>query len=137
MQPRTVAHGSGRVRLVVETDDPAVAICDFATFVDAGFDVVVCGGPGEGTLCPALAGQPCAAVEASDVVFNAFRDQRQRRNVARVVHETSPDVAIVVSAPSASEEDLPDGCVRVSDLTSVPGQIAALRHAAFSLRRSP
>jgi len=134
MQPRKVAKRSGRLRLIVETDDPAVAICDFATFVDAGFDVVVCGGPGNGTLCPALAGQTCAAVDDADVVFSTFRDPAQRRIVAQAVHATSPDVPMVVSAPPVAADDLPDGCVRLSDLTSVPGQIAALRRAVFLSR---
>lgn len=135
MKPRTVAHGSSRVRLVVETDDPAVAICDFATFVDAGFDVVVCGGPSDGAPCPVVDGQPCVALEEADVVFNALRDQTHRTDVARAVHETSPDVAMVVSGPFEPEDDLPDGCVHLSDRTSVPGQIAALRHAAFRFSR--
>ena len=129
MKQRHVTRRSAPVRVLVETDDPALAICDFAAFVDAGFDVVVCGGPLGGQPCPALDGQPCAAVHEADVVFNTLHDAGTRNAVAGAVRAMTPDVGVVVCAPPDAE--LPDGCVPVSDVTSVPGQIAALRRTAF------
>ena len=130
MQPRHVTRHSAPVRVLVETDDPALAICDFGSFVDAGFSVVVCGGPADGHPCPALDGQPCPALDEADVVFNTFHDSGLRYAVANAVRAMAPDVGVVVSAP-AEDAGLPDGCVFVSDVTSVPGQVAALRRAAF------
>ena len=130
MQPRHVTRRSAPVRVLVETDDPALAICDFAAFVEAGFSVEVCGGTADGHPCPALDGQRCPSVAEADVVFNTFHDSGLRQAVAAAVHDSAADVAMVVSTP-AVDDDLPAGCTRIRDVTSVPGQVAALRRAAF------
>ena len=128
-------HPSRPFRLVVETDDPALAISDFASFTAAGFDVVCCGGPHDDQSCPVVEGRACPLVEDSDVVLNQFNDHETRHAVLDGVHRTSPDVPMVVTAPPAGFEfDLPDGCVPLAPLTSVNGQTGALRRAVARAR---
>jgi hypothetical protein len=123
-------HQGRRFRLVVETDDPALAISDFASFTAAGFDVVCCGGPGNNDPCPVVEGRVCPVVEDSDVVLNQLKGHQTQHAVVDGVHRTSPSVPLVVAmAPDGFEHDLPDGCVSLAPLTSVNGQTFALRRA--------
>ena len=134
MLQRLPHHPSRTLRLVVETDDPALAIADFASFAAAGFDVVCCGGPRENDPCPAVEGQPCPLVEDSDVVLNQLNDRGAQHAVVDGVHTMSPDVPMVVTVPAGVEYELPDGCVLLSPSTSVNGQTLALRRAALRAR---
>ena len=130
MLQRPVSHPSRRLRLVVETDDPALVISDFARFRDAGFDVVVCSGPDADHPCPALDGEPCAEIERADIVYNALRDPGTQAAVAEVSRRAT-DVPMVVSVATGSTEPLPDGCIPLTDTVSVNGQIDALRCAVL------
>ena len=131
MVQRHVSHPSRSLRLVVETDDPALAISDFACFRDAGFDVVVCGGPDDDHPCPAVSGVPCRDIEQADVVFNAIRDAKMQLAFVRAVRRTH-DTPMVVSAFPEVSSELPEGCVSVSQTASVNGQTDAVRRAAFT-----
>ncbi len=129
MLRRTTHAVAGPHRVVVETDDPALQICDFVAFADAGFDVVVCGGPDAGHPCGAVAGAGCALVDEADVVFNDLRDPAVQRRVAAAVRETAPAVPMVVRVAPGCEDTLPAGCEPLTSVTSLSGQTAALRRA--------
>lgn len=124
-----------RLALVVETDDPALAICDFVGFASAGFDVVVCSGPGSDRRCPAVDGQECAAIGTADVVLNDMQDTAARAAVLEAVRSASPDLAVVVSVGAANDVALPAGCIPLPDNVSVPGQTAILRRVALAHRQ--
>ena len=134
MFQRAVHHHSHPLRLLVETDDPALAMCDFTTFVDAGFDVAVCRGPGGGQRCPVLEGDRCDLVEESDVVLNAFKDAVIQRAVVESVHDTSPQMPMVVTVSPGMDVELPQGCVPLSRVVSVSGQTQLLRKTALTRR---
>ena len=128
-------HPSRPFRVVVETDDPALAISDFASFAAAGFGVVCCGGPSDDHPCPVVEGRPCPLVEDSDIVLNQFKDHETQHAVLDGVHRTSPDVPMVVTVPpNGFEYDLPDGCVSLAPFTSVNGQTLALRRVVVGRR---
>ena len=118
---RRTEHPSHTLRLVVESDDPTLAVADFVRFTSAGFDVTVCGGPDDTEPCPALRAEVCPLVEDADVVMNAMRDPELQRAVADGIRATSPNVALVVRAPD--------------DVTSVNGQLARIRRAIHSTPR--
>lgn len=128
----TTAHP---FRLVVETDDPALEISDFRCYQQAGFDVVVCHGPDRTHPCPAATGEGCEAVEGADVVLNALRDADTQRVVVDAVRATAPRVPMVVNvADGMTDDDLPDGCVRLTRTVSVAGLTDAVRRAAITGR---
>ena len=96
-----------RPRVLVEDDDPALAISDFALFGQAGFDVAYCSGPGGAAGgCPVLRGQRCALLDGADAVLHGL-------GLAAAIRRQRPRIAVI---------ELPTEC-------SVPGQIAALRQA--------
>jgi hypothetical protein len=130
MEQHTPAHPPRPLSVVVESDDAALAICDFIAFASAGFDVVVCSGPGEGRHCQAIEGEPCPLAGDADVVLNAIRDPEVQRRVAAAVRATSPDVPMVVC--THDDEGLPEGCVPLVPTSSIAGQTAALRRAVFN-----
>jgi hypothetical protein len=134
MFQRTVSHGGQPLSLLVETDEPCELISDFTSFVEAGFEVAVCAGPDAAHACPAVDGHGCTLVEHADVVFNEFRDPELRRSTSFAVKAVVPDTAMVVSVPSGSEIDLPEGCVPLSTAVSVSGQVEQLRRSALDAR---
>ena len=118
MLQRLPHHPSRPFRVVVETDDPALAVSDFVSFAAAGFDVVCCGGPGDNDPCPAVEGRSCPLVEDSDVVLNQLNDRGTQHAVVDGVHRTSPDVPMVVTVP-AGFRLRPAGRVRPSGTGNV------------------
>jgi len=132
MFQRPVSHSTRSLRLVVETDDPTLAISDFACFRDAGFDVAVCHGPDADDGCPATSGGRCDLVEDADVVMNALRDPDDQCIVVAAVRQADPHVPIVVCPAGASDENLPEDCTVVSPFTSINGQVDVVRRAAVS-----
>jgi len=133
-RPRS-SHPSRQRRLVVESDDPALAVSDFACFTGV-FDVVSCSGPRENDPCPAIEGESCPVVQGSDVVLNQLSDPQVQRAVVDGVHATSPGVPMVVGMTPGAEFSLPDGCVPLTRSASVNGQLNALRRAATKERRT-
>lgn len=133
---RASRHRSRPFRLLVETEDPSLAIADFVDFSAAGFDVVCCSGPREGDPCPATEGRNCPLVEDSDVVLNQLTDRNTQKAVLDGVSRTAPGVPMVVALPAGVDLDLPDGCVPLPATTSVNGQVQAVRRAATMGGRS-
>lgn len=127
-----MSHPSRSLRVVVETDDPALLISDFACFVDAGFDVDVCPGPDGRHPCPVLEGSSCERLARAAVVVNAFRDPATQQAVARAVHATTPRLPMVVEPAPGMEAPLPDGCTTLHPVMSVSGQTDAVRRAAVA-----
>lgn len=133
MFQRRVSWGAP-LRLVVETNDPALTISDFVCFRQAGFDVTVCHGPDREHPCPAATGGTCAALDGADVVLNALRDAEVQRSVVDAVHAAAPGIPMVVSIAPGIGDDLPRGCVPLSRTMSVGGQVDAVRRAAIGAR---
>src|SRR3954451_5404092 len=109
MFQRASSHHRQPFRVVIETDDPSLAIADFVSFGAAGFDVVCCSGPDERDACPAVDGRPCARVEAADGVFYQLSAPQTRMNVVEPVPRTSPGVPMVVGGCADLDDDLPTG----------------------------
>jgi len=109
---------------LVETTDPYPTVVECVPLLDAGYDVVVCGGSRVDQLCPALDGLPCPFVREADIVINAVKDPATRAAVAAGVRRCAPDVTIAVVAVPPSEAV--QGCVSYPDL----------ERAARHLRRS-
>lgn len=134
MFQRRPTHPSKPLRLLVVTDDPSSAICDFVAFADAGFDVLVCTGPDDDRLCPVLEGRRCELVDGSDVLLNALSDPSTQKAMVESVHAVSPELPMVVSLAPGMDTDLPEGCVALTGPVSVSGQTAAIRRAATAKR---
>jgi hypothetical protein len=123
------SDGSQPTHLLVESDDPYAAMSDAIAFIDAGFDVVICGGPATEETCPALDGLPCPLVGDADVVLNAVSDRETRGALADAVHASAPDVPVVVRVGSRADTDVPPGCHRLSADASAGARVAAVRRA--------
>lgn len=110
--PRWTADRAVRrpLRLLIEDDDPALAISDFALYRDAGMEVALCRGPGtERAGCPLLSGGRCEVLSGADVVLHqldpevgvaaAIRRSPQR---GRLVTVGGPDADLSDVAPVES-----------------------------------
>jgi hypothetical protein len=84
------------MRLLIESDHPYERVADYVRFVDAGMDVVVCGGPAGDQTCAALDGQPCPLVDEVDAVLNDIEDEATRLAIAEGMRATAPDVPMIV-----------------------------------------
>ena len=128
------AEGSPRLRVLIESADPALAISDFAQFARAGIDVAVCGGPVDSpTECPLVRGEPCVlAAEADAILFTPGAHEGRVLDAARRHHGGT---AILLHAELAVGADVPQGCEVLSATASVEGQISAVRRAALAGRR--
>jgi hypothetical protein len=130
----SLKHVRHRPHLLIESDDPALAISDFAIFRDAGFDVAFCTGPGQTPDgCPLRRGQPCDVAAGADVALHRLGST----SVVAELHRHHPDLPVVVveehpshailDADSALEE-------RVLPTTSLSGQLRMLRRALWERR---
>ncbi|MGE5287646.1 MAG: hypothetical protein ACM3ML_10670 [Micromonosporaceae bacterium] len=131
-----VGGSAHRPRVLVESDNPALAISDFSMFQDAGFDVAFCSGPG-GTpeACPLLRGQECAVLTGADAVLHKLD---HRLGIAAAIHRQRPSIPVVVEERRSADGDMPavpDGCVPLPYPCSVKGQVDALRRALASRGR--
>jgi hypothetical protein len=131
---RPDTDGGRPTHVLVESDDPYRTMADAVAFADAGFDVVICGGPATGETCPALDGLPCPLVTDADVVLNGISDTEIRTAIAEAVRATTPDVPVVVRVPVGAGGDVASGCLRLSANASIGAQVAALRDAASGRR---
>ena len=108
-------------QLLVESPDPVLAISNFDAFRDAGFEVMVCGGPGvDAHECPVVRGEPCPLMAAADVVLFDLDGEPPRRSemltasrseVLAAMRANRPELPIVVmsAAPAAGGgQRLPD-----------------------------
>jgi hypothetical protein len=139
MFQRTVAaHSpSARLRVVIESDDPALAISDFSAFTCAGIDVTVCSGPGaDARDCPAVAGGRCDAVDHADAVFHALGPGASGRAVLAALAESGAATRCVVSVGADDRGPLPEGCTPLVSTATPAGQVTALRRTALAHRQT-
>jgi hypothetical protein len=126
-----VGHGP-RPRLLIEDPHPVLQVADFRWFEDAGFDVAVCSGPGEGDPCPLGEGGACRLAELADVVMMGAGMAPHREAVAAAMHRSRPDVPVVVQMPREDPGPCPPGCIAQYTPTTVNGQIRSLWKALDS-----
>jgi hypothetical protein len=125
-------------QLLVESPEPGLAISNFDAFRDAGFEVMVCGGPGlDARECPVVRGEPCPLMAAADVVlFDLDRDPPRRSEVLAAsrsqvlaaIRASRPGLPVVVMSAAPAAETA-QGCATIRPTTSVGGQVAALHKA--------
>ena len=148
--PRRAWYGGGvvhRPRILVEDDQPALAISDFSLLGYAGFDVAFCSGPGSDPgACPLLAGRECPVAARADVVLHGLDP---RLGIAAAIRRRHPATAVLIKQPrlaappphaapapgQAGEPacDVPPGCVPLPVGCSVPGQIETARQGSALL----
>lgn len=111
------AESSPRLKVLVESADPALAVSDFAEFTRAGIDIALCCGPGDRPAeCPLVSGEDCALAGGADaVLFKLGTGGQEVLEVMRRRHRQTPIVILDESA-------------------SVQGQIDAVRRAALNGR---
>lgn len=124
---------AGRELVLVESDDPALAISDFRLFDEAGIDVVLCPGPGAATPCPVLNGEDCALLALVDVVLHELR---AHPDIVAGICRLHPGLPVVMAGEAGSGTSLPAGAGAVPVACSVDGQADAVHRAAARHRRS-
>jgi hypothetical protein len=127
-------------QLLVESPDPGLAISNFDAFRDAGFEVMVCGGPGvDAHECPVVGGEPCPLMAAADIVlFDLDGDPpwrsevltTSRSEVLAAMRANRPELPIVVMSAAPAAETA-SGCATIRPTTSVGGQVTALQRAVL------
>jgi hypothetical protein len=120
-------------RLLVEDDDPALAVSDFSRFRQAGFEVAWCSGPtGSSDACSLLRNGDCPLVRGADVVLHGLSSQAQIASAIRAAHPETALVQIVRAETSHSDQDPHEStasdCV-LSGSDDVETQVRALGHA--------
>jgi len=124
------AMAGHRPRVLVEDDRPALAISDFSSFQDAGFDVAICSGPGRDAQdCPLLRGQECVVLARADAVLHGLDPAL---GIAEAIRQRHPDIAVLVERSRGADEGpqaAPAGSIPLPSPCSVPGQVEALRRA--------
>jgi hypothetical protein len=126
-----------RPHLLVEDDDPALAVSDFSLFREAGFEVALCRGPGSTAKnCPLHGGEECDLLNGADVVLHGLDPQL---GVRAIIYETKPTLGIVTIDRHQSggpvADDQPPQRVSLPASASVEAQIRALRRAITKQRQ--
>jgi len=86
-------------RVVLECPDDARPARVAHQFADAGFDVVVCGGPKRDHPCTIAETGSCHLIDHADVVVNLLgASSGERNDVPALVRTTYPDTPVVVCA---------------------------------------
>lgn len=115
-------------RILIEDDEPSLAISDFSLFDRAGFDVAFCSGPGSSqTSCPAMRGEQCRVLAGADAVLHGLDP---RLGVAAAICHQRPGIPVVLKRrrqADGSVRPVPEGCLPLAPECSVRGQIEALR----------
>ena len=132
MRQRTTTptwSGSGRgprLRVLIESDDPTLAVSDFGAFTAVGIDVAICHGPDRTPAeCPLVRDEPCWLYAGADVVlFDRGSPADEVLEAARRLHPATP---VVLRGDAAGA---PEGCESLPATSSVKGQIGVLRRAA-------
>ena len=127
--PRTWGRGRKRAHLpylLIESDDPALAISDFTVFLEAGFNPAFCAGPAPGTPCPLLEAGRCELIDEADVVMSRMRHDS---DLAGAVRRSRPDLPVVVVA-SHPDADLPP-------TATVGTQMHVLRREVYRAKTGP
>jgi hypothetical protein len=117
-----------RPRILIEDDEPSLAISDFSLFQQAGFDVAFCSGPGaDPGSCPLLRGEECKVFARADAVLH---DLDPRLGVAASIHRQLSGTPVVFKQRRLADDSMqpvPEGCLTLAPECSVRGQIQALR----------
>ena len=121
-------HGQ-RARLLIEDPDPGLQVSEFRSFEEAGFDVALCSGPGEGDVCPLEEGGECRLAELADIILMGPGMAPHRAALAGEIHRRRPDLPVVVQIPRGRSDQCPPGCSALECPSSVGGQIRALERA--------
>lgn len=129
--PRRTWHSPRRAgqrpRILIEDDQPALAISDFSLFEQAGFDVAYCSGPDHDlTGCPLLRGQQCPVLAGADAVLHGLDPAL---GIAAAIHRQHPGTPVVVKRRRRADDSvqpIPEGCTPLAYHCSVKGQIDAL-----------
>lgn len=122
-----------RLRVLVESDDPALALSDFAGFTRAGIDVALCRGDINGLGCPLLRDEPCPLVAEADAILYGFGPEGEAiLDAARRHHRTTP---VVVRTSAGAATPTRPGAEVLAATSSLNGQIDVLRRAALAGRR--
>ena len=119
--PKTWGTGQGRIHfpyLLIESDDPALALSDFTAFLQEGFNAAFCTGPGPRQPCPVLEGGRCTLIDEADVVLNRMRSDT---GIPSAIRSSRPELPVVVVG-TAADADLPP-------TASVRAQARTLRRA--------
>ncbi len=123
--------------VLVEDDDPALALSDFSLFREEGFVVALCGGPGDdASACPVLRGEDCAILGGADVVLHRLATDLALAGEIRRCRPELPVVAVSATRqgdpgrPRTSETDVLDATASVDE------QIHALNRALAHRRRA-
>jgi hypothetical protein len=137
--PRRTWQAPGRAgrrpRILIENDEPALAISDFFLFEQAGLDVAYCSGPGDDVMaCPVLRGQRCPLVAGADAVLHGLDPAF---GIAAAIGRQRPGLPVVVEqrrGADGSPQPVPESCMQLTSPCSVKGQIDALWRALASRR---
>jgi hypothetical protein len=117
-----------RPLILIEDDEPTLAISDFSLFTRAGFDVAFCSGPGANQAsCPLLSGGQCQALDRADAVLQGLDPQLGIATCIRHRHPGTPVVLKQRRPGDGSMLPVPAGCLALVPECSVHGQIEALR----------
>jgi hypothetical protein len=139
MFQRTVhrSHGAAERRrppwrLLIESTEPGLDICNFDAFRCAGFEVTVCSGPvTDARECPVVRGDSCPLMSEADVVlFDLDSDPPRRSEVLAAMRATRPDLPVVVRSADPAA-DAARGWPTIRPTTSVNGQVSALHKAVL------
>jgi len=133
---RPEPRGRCRPRLLIEDPCPALQPVEFRRFEEAGFDVALCAGPGDGETCPLVAGRQCRLAEDADLVLIGPGLVR-RGEIAAAHHERRPRLPVVAQVPRTDPGQCPAGCIADYSPASVDGEIRSLWRALDQRRPSP
>lgn len=125
-------RGGGRVRVLVESANPALRVSEFRRYRDAGLDVTLCGGPVGDERCPLVEGDGCPSAKDADVVLFGLDDRSGILAAHRARHPSVP--VVVERRPDDDVTPVPDGCSVLPFPSSVEEQVALLHRSA---RRRP
>lgn len=126
----SASRAGRRPRVLIEDDQPPLAISDCSMFEQAGFDVAFCSGPdGDLAACPVRRGRPCPLLMGADVVLHGLDPAL---GVAAAIGRHSPGLPLVAEQHRGADGSLapvPEGCLPLVFPCSVRGQIDALWQA--------
>jgi len=125
--PRSEARR--RPRLLIEDPSPALQLAECRLFEEAGLDVAVCSGPGDGDPCPLTGGGTCRLAEEADLVLMGPGMAGSRTEVAAALHRRRPDLPVLVQVPRSDPGRCPPGCIPDYYPASVDGQIRSVWRA--------
>jgi hypothetical protein len=130
---RSTGADTGRPRVLIEDDHPALAISDFSLFEEAGLDIAFCSGPGEDPgACPLLCGEPCPVLARAQAVLHGLDPGL---GIATAIRRQRPGLPVVVEQRHGPGGTLaPEGCTPLPYPSSVKGQIDAVWRALTDRR---